>query len=53
VSESGQATAEYAWILFVLLGGAAAAGWPYLRLLLEGLARYFDSIYFVLDGPFP
>ncbi len=51
--ESGQAMTEYSTISFALLLGSAGAAWPFMKDMLNAYRTYYDSIYFVLNLPFP
>lgn len=48
----GQAMSEYATITAALLG-FTVLGWPFLVQLLNGLHRYFQSIYYIIQSPVP
>ncbi|RKG86544.1 hypothetical protein [Corallococcus terminator] len=48
----GQAMSEYAVVSGALLG-FTVLGWPFLVSLLDGLHRYFHSIYYVIQSPIP
>ena len=50
--ERGQASAEYAMISAMILGGGALS-WPFLIDLLEALDTYYDSIYAAIQCPLP
>ena len=49
--ESGQSTAEYASIttIFLMGGLGMTAGWPFTRLLFEGLQAYVDLFFYSLN----
>lgn len=48
----GQAMSEYATVAAALLG-FTILGWPFLVQLLNGLHRYFQSIYYIIQSPVP
>jgi hypothetical protein len=48
----GQAMVEYAAVSAALLG-FTMLGWPFLVQLLNGLHRYFNSIYYIIQSPVP
>ncbi len=48
----GQAMSEYTAIMAALFGGTLL-GWPFLVQLLNGLHRYFQSIYYIIQSPVP
>ncbi len=48
----GQAMSEYTVIMAALFGGTLL-GWPFLVQLLNGLHRYFQSIYYIIQSPVP
>ncbi|HZI13346.1 MAG TPA: hypothetical protein VE153_23395 [Myxococcus sp.] len=48
----GQAMSEYATVTAALLG-FTVLGWPFLVQLLNGLHRYFQSIYYIIQSPVP
>ena len=48
----GQAMSEYATITAALLG-FTVLGWPFLVQLLNGLHRYFQRIYYLIQSPLP
>lgn len=52
-AEEGQAVIESAWLLAILLLGAAALGWPFLERLVEAWQAHDAAVHFVVDGPFP
>ncbi|MFZ5471716.1 MAG: hypothetical protein ACOZIN_19995 [Myxococcota bacterium] len=43
---------EYSVVSVVILVGGVA-GWPFLVQLMNGLSKYFASIYYVLLSPVP
>jgi hypothetical protein len=43
---------EYTIITAALLG-FAVLGWPFTVQLLNGLHRYFQSIYYIIQSPVP
>ncbi len=50
--EKGQATAEYALITAMLLGGTVLS-WPFFIELINALQAYYNSVYWVIQAPFP
>ncbi|QSQ20076.1 hypothetical protein JY651_33025 [Pyxidicoccus parkwayensis] len=48
----GQAMVEYSVVTAALLG-FTVLGWPFLVQLINGLHRYFQSIYYVIQSPIP
>ena len=48
----GQAMVEYAVITSALLFTTVMA-WPFLVQLINGLHRYYQSIYYVIQSPIP
>ena len=48
----GQAMVEYAIVTSALLGFTVLS-WPFLLQLIDGLHRYFQSIYYVIQSPIP
>ncbi|WP_147444248.1 MULTISPECIES: hypothetical protein [Corallococcus] len=50
--QRGQAMSEYAVVSGALLG-FTVLGWPFLVSLLDGLHKYFHSIYYVIQSPIP
>ena len=49
----GQAMMEYSFISHILVLGAVTAGTPMITYLIEGLSKYYESIYWVLTSPIP
>ena len=43
---------EYSVVTAALLG-FTVLGWPFLVQLLNGLHRYFNSIYYIIQSPVP
>lgn len=52
VRARGQAMVEYSVVTAALLG-FTVLGWPFLVQLLNGLNRYFQSIYYIIQSPIP
>lgn len=50
--ESGQATVEYAYVAFALMGGAVAS-WPFTVELINAMNSYYEAIYWVINSPIP
>ncbi len=48
----GQAMSEYTAVAASLFG-LTMLGWPFLVQLLNGLHRYFQSIYYIIQSPVP
>jgi hypothetical protein len=48
----GQAMSEYAVISGALFG-FTVLGWPFLIQLINGLHKYFHSIYYIIQSPIP
>ncbi|MCY1016692.1 hypothetical protein [Pyxidicoccus sp. MSG2] len=48
----GQAMVEYSAITAALLG-FTVLGWPFLVQLINGLQRYFQGIYYIIQSPIP
>jgi hypothetical protein len=48
----GQAMIEYS-VITAALFGFTVLGWPFLVQLLNGLHRYFQSIYYIIQSPIP
>ncbi|MBZ4415123.1 hypothetical protein [Myxococcus sp. RHSTA-1-4] len=48
----GQSMVEYSVVTAALLG-FTVLGWPFLVQLLNGLHRYFSSIYYIIQSPVP
>ncbi|MBL8955752.1 MAG: hypothetical protein JNK82_33570 [Myxococcaceae bacterium] len=49
----GQAMVEYSFIAHAILIGGTFFAWPFTSALLNGLSRYYESIYWVLTSPVP
>ncbi|MCP3139155.1 hypothetical protein [Pyxidicoccus xibeiensis] len=48
----GQAMVEYAIITAALMSFTVMS-WPFLVELINGLHRYFQSIYYIIQSPIP
>ncbi|MBJ6761222.1 hypothetical protein JGU66_10640 [Myxococcaceae bacterium JPH2] len=48
----GQAMTEYA-VVSAALFGFTVLSWPYTVALINGLNKYFQSMYFVIQSPVP
>jgi hypothetical protein len=48
----GQSMVEYS-VVTAALFGFLVLGWPFLVQLLNGLQRYFSSIYYIIQSPVP
>ena len=51
--ESGQAMAEYAIVMAVLMGAMAGVGFTFLPDFINALQRYYDGYYILLNLPIP
>jgi Flp pilus assembly pilin Flp len=49
----GQALAEYAILAAAIAGGLMTMGYQILPDFIEGLQRYLDGYYFMLNLPIP
>ncbi len=49
----GQAMVEYSFVAHAILIGGAVGAWPLTSALLNGLNKYYESIYWVLTSPVP